>query len=64
MSIITGRGDSGETDLLSGMCIAKTSRRIEALGCVPAESPPPRIVWKITGPSPSRASFIFTTDEI
>ena len=34
MSIITGRGDSGETDLLFGRRIAKTSLRIEALGCV------------------------------
>jgi cob(I)alamin adenosyltransferase len=34
MSIITGRGDNGETDLLFGRRIAKTSRRIEALGCV------------------------------
>jgi cob(I)alamin adenosyltransferase len=34
MSIITGRGDSGETDLLFGKRIGKTSRRIEALGCV------------------------------
>jgi len=32
MSIITGRGDSGETDLLFGKRIAKTSLRIEALG--------------------------------
>lgn len=34
MSIITGRGDSGETDLLFGKKIAKTSARIEALGSV------------------------------
>lgn len=34
MSIITGRGDNGETDLLFGKRIAKTSLRIEALGCV------------------------------
>ena len=34
MSIITGRGDSGETDLLFGRRIAKTSLRIDALGCV------------------------------
>jgi cob(I)alamin adenosyltransferase len=34
MSIITGRGDHGETDLLFGKRIAKTSLRIEALGCV------------------------------
>lgn len=34
MSIITGRGDSGETDLLFGKRISKTSLRIEALGCV------------------------------
>lgn len=34
MSIITGRGDSGETDLLFGKRIAKTSLRIEALGNV------------------------------
>jgi len=34
MSIITGRGDSGETDLLFGKRIPKTSRRIECLGCV------------------------------
>ena len=34
MSIITGRGDSGETDLLFGKKIAKTSKRIEALGSV------------------------------
>jgi cob(I)alamin adenosyltransferase len=34
MSIITGRGDSGETDLLFNRRIAKTSLRIEALGAV------------------------------
>jgi cob(I)alamin adenosyltransferase len=34
MSIITGRGDEGETDLLFGRRIAKTALRIEALGCV------------------------------
>lgn len=34
MSIITGRGDDGETDLLFGKRIAKTSLRIEALGAV------------------------------
>lgn len=34
MSIITGRGDSGETDLLFGKRIAKTSLRMEALGGV------------------------------
>ena len=34
MSIITGRGDNGETDLLFGKRIAKTAPRIEALGCV------------------------------
>lgn len=34
MSIITGRGDSGETDLLFGKRIAKTSLRVDALGCV------------------------------
>jgi cob(I)alamin adenosyltransferase len=34
MSIITGRGDSGETDLLFGKRISKTSLRIECLGCV------------------------------
>ena len=34
MSIITGRGDSGETDLLFGRRIAKTAPRMEALGCV------------------------------
>jgi cob(I)alamin adenosyltransferase len=34
MSIITGRGDTGETDLLFGKRIAKTSLRIDALGCV------------------------------
>lgn len=34
MSIITGRGDSGETDLLFGKRIAKTSVRIAALGAV------------------------------
>lgn len=34
MSIITGRGDHGETDLLFGKRIAKSSLRIEALGCV------------------------------
>ena len=34
MSIITGRGDSGDTDLLFGKRIAKTSQRIEALGNV------------------------------
>jgi len=34
MSIITRRGDSGETDLLFNRRIAKTSARIEAVGCV------------------------------
>lgn len=34
MSIITGRGDLGETDLLFGKRISKTSHRIEALGNV------------------------------
>lgn len=34
MSIITGRGDSGDTDLLFGKRVAKTSLRIEALGNV------------------------------
>ena len=34
MSIITGRGDSGDTDLLFGKRIAKTSLRVEALGNV------------------------------
>ncbi len=34
MSIITGRGDSGDTDLLFGRRIAKTSLRIAALGHV------------------------------
>jgi cob(I)alamin adenosyltransferase len=34
MSIITGRGDSGDTDLLFGKRIAKSSLRVEALGCV------------------------------
>lgn len=34
MSIITGRGDQGETDLLFGKRIAKTSVRVEALGLV------------------------------
>jgi cob(I)alamin adenosyltransferase len=34
MSIITGRGDSGDTDLLFNKRIAKTSLRIEALGNV------------------------------
>lgn len=34
MSIMTGRGDSGETDLLFGRRIAKTSLRVEALGTV------------------------------
>lgn len=34
MSIITGRGDAGETDLLFGRRIAKTSLRVAALGCV------------------------------
>ncbi len=34
MSIITGRGDSGDTDLLFGKRIAKTSLRVEALGHV------------------------------
>lgn len=32
MSIITGRGDSGETDLLFGKRITKTSLRVQALG--------------------------------
>ncbi|MGL4399042.1 MAG: cob(I)yrinic acid a,c-diamide adenosyltransferase [Luteolibacter sp.] len=34
MSIITGRGDSGETDLMFSKRIDKTSLRIEALGSV------------------------------
>jgi len=34
MSIITGRGDLGETDLMFSKRIAKTSLRIEALGSV------------------------------
>lgn len=34
MSIITGRGDSGETDLMFSKRIAKTSLRVEALGAV------------------------------
>lgn len=34
MSIITGRGDGGETDLLFGRRIAKTSRRVGVLGAV------------------------------
>ncbi|BCU77402.1 cob(I)yrinic acid a,c-diamide adenosyltransferase [Luteolibacter sp. LG18] len=34
MSIITGRGDEGQTDLLFGKRIAKTSLRMEALGLV------------------------------
>ncbi|MDX1679504.1 MAG: cob(I)yrinic acid a,c-diamide adenosyltransferase [Akkermansiaceae bacterium] len=34
MSIITGRGDSGESDLLFGKRIAKGSVRLEALGDV------------------------------
>ena len=34
MSIITGRGDHGQTDLLFGRRIAKTAPRVEALGCV------------------------------
>jgi len=34
MSIITGRGDSGETDLLFGKRISKSSLRIDAVGCV------------------------------
>lgn len=34
MSIITGRGDSGETDLLFGKRIAKGSLRVAALGAV------------------------------
>lgn len=34
MSIITGRGDSGETDLLFGKRISKTALRIECLGSV------------------------------
>ncbi len=34
MSIITGRGDAGETDLLFGKRIAKTSLRMAALGGV------------------------------
>ncbi len=34
MSIITGRGDSGDTDLLFNRRIAKTSLRVEALGAV------------------------------
>ena len=34
MSIITGRGDQGQTDLLFGKRIAKTALRMEALGAV------------------------------
>lgn len=34
MSIISGRGDLGETDLMFSKRIAKTSLRVEALGCV------------------------------
>lgn len=34
MSIITGRGDHGETDLLFGHRISKTDVRVEVLGCV------------------------------
>jgi cob(I)alamin adenosyltransferase len=34
MSIITGRGDSGETDLLFGKRTPKTGKRVEALGAV------------------------------
>jgi len=34
MSIITGRGDDGETDLLFGRRISKASLRIEVLGTV------------------------------
>lgn len=34
MSIITGRGDQGHTDLLFGKRIAKTSVRVEALGSI------------------------------
>lgn len=34
MSIITGRGDEGETDLLFGRRISKTSQRVEVLGTV------------------------------
>jgi cob(I)alamin adenosyltransferase len=34
MSIITGRGDSGETDLLFGKRVAKSGLRVEALGAV------------------------------
>ncbi|MBK1884772.1 cob(I)yrinic acid a,c-diamide adenosyltransferase [Luteolibacter pohnpeiensis] len=34
MSIVTKRGDEGETDLLFGRRISKTAPRIEALGCV------------------------------
>lgn len=34
MSIITGRGDSGETDLLFGKRISKGSQRIACLGAV------------------------------
>ncbi len=34
MSIITGRGDLGETDLMFSKRIPKTSRRVEALGSV------------------------------
>ncbi|MCH7228382.1 cob(I)yrinic acid a,c-diamide adenosyltransferase [Haloferula sp. A504] len=34
MSIITGRGDDGKTDLLFGRRTDKTGRRVEALGAV------------------------------
>jgi cob(I)alamin adenosyltransferase len=34
MSIMTGRGDDGDTDLLFGRRIAKTSRRVAVLGTV------------------------------
>ncbi|MDP0490469.1 MAG: cob(I)yrinic acid a,c-diamide adenosyltransferase [Verrucomicrobiota bacterium JB023] len=34
MSVMTGRGDSGETDLLYGRRVAKASPRVEALGAI------------------------------
>ena len=34
MSVYTGRGDQGQTDLFSGERVSKTNSRIEAYGCV------------------------------
>lgn len=62
MSIITGRGDNGETDLLFGRRIAKTSLRIEALGCVD-ELNAALGVARASGADPEWISLIDTLQE-